>query len=294
MAMKNFFLSVISFFLMILILVSIILSGVNTLLYPNIYLNVFEKNNVYDTIISDQNISAVSPFIKIPKEGIRSLVEPLISNFLSYMRGSTDNVSLKVEIDSDAIRQFFEKSAKDFPVCSNGESSYDANGDPVCRPPEKNSTEFLYEVLEKKNVTIIQGGTVDLADVYGLKSEDLSKLRDNIATYRHVYYGILALSIFLILLAILISRNSLSSGFKWVGADLFIPGLFSLVVGFIGFDLIVKYLPLQDIGSGLLERLAEDFIAGILSRIKIYGAIVLAAGIGFFAGSFFMKNKEMK
>lgn len=282
---KDFGLALISIFLVISIVIFSILGSAGMLLYSGFYEQVIDDSNIYDLA----NLSEIEggDFIEIPNETLESLVEPLIDNSLSYIRGEDDELNLTLDINEESLRGFFEAQAEKIRICDEGEESF--TGDDVnCRPPEKNVSEFLEEVLERNNVTILEGGSVDLKEVYNLSDSDLENVRDGVQVSRMVFYGIVLLMILFIGLIFLFTRKSAKSFLMWLGSDFFAAGILVVMFGLFSSGVLLGNLDIEDSLGGLVE----SAVGILLNRLSVYGFFFLFAGILIFSASFLFKSKN--
>ena len=104
----------------------------NSLLYPETYSDALKSQNAYSIIteqfintpdndagINSQNISEL-----IPPEELERAINSMLSNFLSYIRGDSDELDLTIELDANVILSLFEGFANEIQICNPGEESY--------------------------------------------------------------------------------------------------------------------------------------------------------------------------
>lgn len=102
---KNFILGILSFFLIIALSVSVVLYSTNVLLYPSVYKESLEKNNVYDSF---ENF----------EENAKQKIDSSLENFLSYLRGE------KETFDSYELTQIYGLNNQKIEQFKNYVSAY--------------------------------------------------------------------------------------------------------------------------------------------------------------------------
>ncbi len=147
---KNILLVFVSFLLVLSIIFLGIFWSLHTFLYPQIYEKALSESGAYNSL----NLTDVvgGSFIKIPSTGVQGIVNTLLENTLSYMRGDSSNLNLTLEVDTQKLNDFFLKNVQDFRVCNPGEEPFNGT-EPVCRPADVNVSKYLDQVLQKKNFT---------------------------------------------------------------------------------------------------------------------------------------------
>ncbi len=278
---KNFLLVFVSVLLVLSLFSLGILWSFHIFIYPQVYEKALAESGAYNSI----NLTDVpgGSFIKIPNGGIPALVDGLLENTLSYLRGDSSTLNLTLEVDSGKLNKFFLDSASNFRICSPGENPFNAS-EPNCRPSDINASDYLNQVLEKKNFTIPDGGKVNLADVFGLKNSDTAKIRNYVVNYQYLMYGIFFLVLIFSVLIFFIS----DSRTRWSGIDFFLSGvlvfLISSLISSFAFNAVLKEI-------GFVQKIAGELIGVFLSRLKTYSFVVGGIGIIGFVLSFFIKKK---
>ena len=290
---KNFGTGILSLFLILFLSLIIMFLSLNSLLYPSVYKDVFEKNDFYGFLENSMDKTGGGTFILF-ENGVKTTVDSLFANFLSYIRGDSDNPDLKVKIDQEKLRDFLEENVKDFPSCISGQESFDKNNDVVCKPSGKTDSEFLDEVLEKKNMTFFESDSVDLADVYGLSNPEFQKIRSYVILYKWILYSLFFLALIALAFIFLASEKSFLSTFKIFGAALFVSGV-SIVVSVLILNsssgVIVENIQTpQDFT--ILKDLVSDILSAITGKMNFYGYSIIGAGAIIFAVFWFLKRKK--
>lgn len=284
-AIKNILIGFISIFLILSVSLLIFFGALNSLLHPQIYESALKENNFYDTI--DLSKIQGGEFIKLPN-GVEFLVNGLLENFLSYMRGETEEPNLRIQIDTENLRNFFKERLNEIPECSGNETAYDESGNPKCKPSGKTTDEFLDEFLKNKNVTVFEQDSVDLSNVYNLQSEEVSRIRGFVKIFRFAFFGLMFFSAFLIVLIFVLSLDSIHSGIMTTGIDFFIAGISVLPAGF----LIPKILTekLGSVGLPIVADVAENVAVSLVSRMNFYAYVSIGIGAVLFALSFVFRK----
>ncbi len=279
---KNILVGFISVFLILSVSLLIFLGGLNALLYPQVYENALGENNVYDSI----NITEIqgADFVKMPDGGTEFLINNLLGNFLSYIRGDAEELSLKIQIDRENLRNFFKDKIGEIPECGENESEYDESGNQICKSKEKTDEQFLDEFLEKKNATIFEQESIDLSSVFSIQNESVSKIREFVKIFRLAFFGLIFLSAFLIVLIFVLSLDSISSGIRTTGIGLFIAGISVLPATFLAPDVLTKAM--SQINFPIVAEIAGNVVVSAVSRINLYAYIAMGIGAVLFVLSF--------
>lgn len=276
------------FLLSILLVLSLFILGIfwsiHAFLYPQIYEKTLNESHAYDLI----DVSQISGgnFIKIPAGGMPVLINGLIENTLSYLRGDTSALNLTVPIDTQKLQDFFLQSVGSFPTCAPGEAPFSGNT-PVCKPAGINNTEFLNQVLQASNFSIIQGESVNLATVFGLKKSNTDEIRHYVILYEYASYGLVILVILLFVAMLFISPSRT----RWQGIDFVLSGLILLVAGSLAFPLITSMIPSE---ISFLSNISDQLIKFLSSRINDYAFVVIGAGVVAFVVSLFFNKFGQK
>ena len=281
------------FWLSILIISILIFSltlALNSLLYPSIYTNAFEKVGVYEYLDNNLNSIPAVKFITIPPEGPRPLVDLLVSNFLAYMRSDTDTLNLSIKVNTDELRNFFIDSVKKIPTCLPNQNQF-AQGI-SCIPKGKNQTQFLDEFLKTKNISFFEDDAVDLTEIYNLGTESYGKeTLDSVRMYLRYYKLFIIISsiaiVVLIFLIYLFQRSNIRTFLEIIGIGLLVPALFLfLATHFV--KLIPNHLVVSDQISSQILKAVIDVLN---NKLIIYSIILLSISALFFILSIFAKSK---
>ncbi len=278
--------SILLTFLSILLVLSLFFLGIfwslHIFIYPQVYENALSDSGAYAAI----NIPQIpgGSFIKIPEGGMPALVNSLIENTLSYLRGETPTLNLTLSVDTQKLNDFFLQSVNDLRVCNPGENPF-VNNIPNCRPADVNTSEFLDQILQSRNFTITQGEKVNLANVFGLNQTDTSKIRQYVMDYEYILYGLLALVVIFSVLIFFISPSRT----RWSGIDFFVSGILVFISGALLSPIIMNNIPNQ---IQFLEIISKDLSQAFLSRLQTYSFIAAGIGVLGFALSFFIKKKK--
>jgi len=274
-----------SILLVLFLIVLIFASSFNTMLYPQVYQQAFEKSNIYP-LMENQTFGSNTQFIKKDGEGMKNVLNELIINGLSYIRGESDSPNLTIEIDQSNLRGFFEGSVGNLSVCSYKQDPY---GSIPCKPSEMNSSQYLDGLIESRNITILKTANVDLAKEFD-KDNNLSKLRDVVKIYKTLILALIVLSFLMATFILLLKRKELRSGFRWLGTPLLISLLLGLFINF-GKTFLINSINLPSELS-MFRGSMEVVFNSVFGRIFLYSLILLLLGIIFWVVSFFIEKKK--
>ena len=290
---KNILLSIISFLLIILISVVVVLASMNMLLYPSVYENALEKSNTYSSLgnIISQNSGAQLAQGK----NFQFMANFVIENFLSYMRGDSENLNLVVTINQTTLNDFLQKDVEKLPSCTAGQNAFSGNI-PLCKPANETSSQFSNEVLAKNNATIPKETSVDLTNTLNLKNEDMQKIKGYISMYKWGMYLLSFLTFILIISIFLLSERKFHSTSKIVGISFFFAGISTIISGFSSGPILNNLM--NNLGSGaeldLAKGVVQNVMGSVLSNVNLYGYIITFLGIVLFGFSFIIKKAEDK
>lgn len=281
-------------FISILLVLSLIISATllttNELLHEDIYLEAINESEISEFIENSTDEIPGGEFIEIPEEEIEKITENFLTNFLSYIRGDSEELNLTIEINSSSLMKFFEEEAEKFPVCLEDEEPYPNGTEPVCRPQNQTTSEFLEEFLEMNNITLSEEESINLAEIYGLEENpEFEEIRSNVSKFKPILFGFLGLVIILSLSIFFISKNY-SKGTINIGINFAIAGTIILMLSII---------PISFLNSISLEiELIQNFILNIanalLSKYRLYGGIILGVGAITIGIPTFIKIKGKK
>ena len=274
-----------SILLVLFLIVLIFASSFNTMLYPQVYQQAFEKSNIYP-LMENQTFGSNTQFIKKDGEGMKNVLNELIINGLSYIRGESDSPNLTIEIDQSNLRGFFEGSVGNLSVCSYKQDPY---GSIPCKPSEMNSSQYLDGLIESRNITILKTANVDLAKEFD-KDNNLSKLRDVVKIYKTLILALIVLSFLMATFILLLKRKELRSGFRWLGTPLLISLLLGLFINF-GKTFLINSINLPSELS-MFRGSMEVVFNSVFGRIFLFSLILLLLGIIFWVVSFFIEKKK--
>ncbi|MBI4116893.1 hypothetical protein HY449_04065 [Candidatus Pacearchaeota archaeon] len=279
---KSILTGFISLFLILSVSLLILFGGLSALLHPQIYEDALKENDFYGAI----NLSEFQggTFVKMPDGGMEFLVNGLLENLLSYLRGDAEELNLTLQIDRENLKNFFKDKINEIPECAANESEYDESGNPLCKAAGKTDEQFLDEFLEKKNVTVLDRENVDLSKVFNIQNESISRIRGFVKIYQLALYGLMFLFAFLTVLIFILSLDSVHSGARIIGIDFFIAGIFVLPATFLIPGILTKTI--NSVNLPIAADIAGQIVLGVISRINNYAYIAIGIGAVLFVLSF--------
>jgi len=286
---KGVLLTLVSFFLVVSLVLSTVLLTSGVLLHPDIYLNTLEENDLSGALRHVANGSEEGERVNISSEEINTATGSLIDNLLSYLRGDSDRLNLTINLNSSTLKDVLAEQVEGLPVCLPGEQQNSNSESSICRPADKSPREFLDEILENGNITIPEGQSVDLAEVYGIENNSLEQARSYIGTYKTVRYTFLFLVLFFSGLIFVISRN-LRKGSMILGIDIFLAGVLALMTSLIASSLI----NIPEIGFEFLVGIILSIKDFLISRQNTYSIMLMTLGGVLIGISFFLRKEDQK
>lgn len=281
-----------AFLLVLAVSIFVLFAGMRSLLYPDIYLETFEKNNLYSEVenwVGDK-IGSGANFLVISDS--QETTERLLTNFLLYVRGKSSSPNLTIEINRTEFRNFFEEQIKNTTFCKFDEDPFE-NDEINCRPRNRNSSEFLEDVVSVKNVTFFDENTIDLAYVYS-ENGDFSSVKQSVYYFNLAFYSLIFISLLLIGLIFLLKFTKYTGAMKIVGLCFVLAGLLIAAPIFFGSYFFNNYL--ENFFGGripipFLSESAEYLFFSVLWKIYFYSGTVIFVGLVLIVSSFFLKVK---
>jgi hypothetical protein len=282
------FIAIIIFFAALLLILSLTLYQ---FLYPSIYINTLEDSGAFE-FLESQMMNGTN-FIKTDERGIEPVFHEVLGNLLSYIRSDTNVLNLTVQIDKEALREFFLESVRNVTICAPNQTYSLDDLENICRPADKDMDLFLDEILESQNVTFLEGDTINLADIYGLEQGSdgqaaLEKIRQYVLFFKIV---VVALALFISLLAFFTLRLSKGTkGFmRWSGIPLLLAGLIVVLAVLIGNFVLNDYLAGMEVGEvPIFPDIIRSFADNVSFRIYLMSSMIGIMGLVLFTSSFLM------
>lgn len=269
MVLKKLTLVILSALLYISLFIAVFGSSVQILLFPEIYETALEKNNMYDYIeeqIADQGFIPDTIFVK---KAVKSNINKILSNALSYIRGDVDNLELTINLN-DTIQSFFEERASELPVCNDGQDPLDD----LCLPEDIEPSEYLDYIFEQENIDTSEFSSINIQDIVDLSA--LEQVREAVALFRKVLLASIILSIVLIIMIIILNRKSVVAITEWLDADLFAVSFCMFAISYFIRKFITRIIPPS---FSLFEGLLTSLIFAILDLMTYYGGALALIGI---------------
>lgn len=271
---------------------SFLISG-NVLLHEDVYVNAFEKNNVYGEIktryFSDDKLS--QGLVDISAEGMKKNINSILGGVLAYARGDNQGDGIYINVDNSSIKRFFLKQIEGVGVCNGNQNEFDANNSISCRVAGKSNEQILNDLLERKNMShILSVDKINLLDTFD-KERNIEKLKEKVDYYYYLLYGLTALIIILILIIFIINRDNLKGAFRISGISLLVSELIVFIsLKFIDNSLLSKLNLSPDMIY--LQNALLDIIKDVLLRVKVFAIIVTVIGLVLIVISLFLKGKS--
>lgn len=288
---KNLFVTFLSFILIILLVLSVVGLSLNLLLSPGIHENALEESGAYDLLEEFEKKGGTGPLQAFTDKPAKEMGKDVSAKLLSYLRGDIDEDEVTLRLNSSKLMGFYEERASNFTVCKKGEQPY-SKDEIVCRPQEKNSSEFLKEVLAKKNITIPKetDSDIKLLEIFDSQGK-LQSLRESIEIFHKAVYGCLLSSLLIITLIIVIERKDIRAMEQWIGADFLLTGITLFTIVFAGFYTLTLIPPME---NQILDKILDIVASPILQRIAFMAFIIFLFACALLILSFISKkNKEM-
>lgn len=294
---KGVFIGVLSLATIILIIVLSLTAVSYTLLYPNTYTSALEEAGFFS--VMEKNFEKIDGafFIKLPHEGLRYLFEDLLDRIFSYIRSDTDELNLTVEVDREKIKTFFIGSIEALPLCDTTTNPLDPNAN--CKPSNKVPEEFLDQILESRNVTVLENDYVDLGSVYGISDnsegiERLNKLREFVSLYQKILIATFLIIVLFIFLIYLVKKNSKKSFLRILGIIFLLSSTILLLSAntFISNKGELMNITKFSSENNLLKNAGEIFIERLIYRVYTESIIGLVLGSVLILVSFFINSPD--
>ncbi|MBI2578715.1 MAG: hypothetical protein HYW26_03320 [Candidatus Aenigmarchaeota archaeon] len=274
-------------FLSVILTVSLPLAitalAANTMLYPDVYQQAMEKNDIYDMMQELLGKSGIPPEL-FSKEQMKSNIDRMLINLLAYMRSDTDELDLTLEIDPKLVKTLLASRISEYPICVPGQDPMKDN----CRPAGMTSEQFLESGLAQKNVTLPE--KINLADTFFKDKNSVDQARAYVSMFRSATIVLAIISLLCMALMYFLTRESLKSASKWLGSSLLISGATVIIAALLTNSAVEKMVA----GSAATEfsGFIMDIVSSLTGTMMLYGGVVAALGIGLLAFSF--THKEVK
>lgn len=269
MVLKKLTLVILSALLYFSLFIAIFGSSVQILLFPEIYETALDENNMYDYIeeqIADKGYIPETIFVK---EAVKSNINKLLSNALSYIRGDVDNLDLTFNLN-DTLQSFFEERASELPVCEQDQDPLDD----LCLPKDIEPSEYLDFIFDQKNIDTSEFSSINIGDIVDLSA--LEHVREGVSIFRKVLLASIILSIFLFIMIIILNRKSVVVMTEWIDAELFGVSFAMFAFSFLIRKFITRIIPPS---FSLFEGLLTSLIFAILDLMTYYGGALALIGI---------------
>ncbi|HVY01718.1 MAG TPA: hypothetical protein VHA12_03065 [Candidatus Nanoarchaeia archaeon] len=290
MGVRGFFLFILSTLLVATTLLSAI--GFNSLylLKSETYTPYLEESGIYSQI---QNIipAQAGQVLVIGNETARAVVDMVVKKVFDYINGETDTLNITIDIDSKEVRDLLKQQITNLPVCQQG---VDPIKDRVaCRPEGVNVDQVIDQIVNSPQLSEIKTESIDLAQ-YINADGTLSQVRDSVAVYKKVIYGIIIAEFILIGLILWIGWNTRTRGLRNISIPITLAGisLFSTIYfGSAGLrTFIEKTIPSSQ--ELKFTDLVLSVFNGIYSKFLITAIVVLLVGAILFTCSFIFVRQE--
>lgn len=276
------------------LLILLISTSTRPYLQPETYQKVLERHDLYSFIEEQFANMGDNPLVQgvFENESAREIVDRLLENALAYARGDTKTLELKVELGS-AVEQFlgeFEQQIANVPMCRPGQSSF-FNNEPVCKPANVSSRDFLLEVFAKQGTDIpITGSQIDLLKMFD-KDNYAPRVRGYIEIAYKVFYGALISLIVLLVAIFFLKRKSIMHSVQYVSAPMILIGLIGLAGAIVARKMALPKIP--DFEEFVFARDAiVDIASVLLGKLSLHGGLLLAGGIILIVVSIVFRNRK--
>ena len=269
MVLKKLTLVIISALLYISLFIAVFGSSVQILLFPDIYQTALEKNNMYDHIEQEIKNKGYIPETIFVKEEIKSNVNRLLKNALSYIRGDVDNLDLTINLN-ETIQSFFEERASNLAVCEDDQDPMED----LCLPEGVDKDVFLEMVYEQQDIDTSEFANINIGEIVDLSALEL--VREGVSIFRKVLLASIILSIVLVIMIILLNRKSVVAITEWIDADLFAISLCMFAISYFIRKNITQIIPS---GFSLFQGLLTSLVFAILDLMMYYGGALALIGL---------------
>jgi len=281
-----FILSAISIFLLIILSLSFTL---NYFLYPQIYLQTFEKAEVYKYINNNLEKSIGVNFIKISSEEFKPIIESLLSNFLSFMRSDTEDLNLTINIDVKTLEGILSNSLQNLKPCSKSQYSFDIEN--PCIPKGKSAEQFLNEFIENSNQSLFEKNTIDLAKIYNFEEnsenrESLDKIREYLQYYQILNIVLIIIILILFLSIFLLQKLNVKKLLMTTGKIFIISSIFILIIIYLLSNINLNFLSEQ-----LFIKLLNSIIVVLREKLILLASVMGIVGIILIISSLIIRNQ---
>lgn len=258
---------------------------------------------------------------------LQQQIENIINQSFAWFESNTDIRNAKIAVSlvnlknksPDIIKNKFEQKVKDLKTCTEADlkifNEHDFKTIP-CVPADYDINDFLKDfdingiinqVPDELDLIKLIKGEVAFGDEPAKEAKNneeventfntINRARDLIKTaFTIINYLFIVLGLTFLLIAGL-TMNKLRSMFRWLGFNLFLPGLFLFIGTIILSNLLINRVGVLFTDSKLsteisqvLKNIVVDLISQILTNLKIESIILLIVGIVLITFSYIIKS----
>lgn len=271
---KKFLGSIISIILLIFIFFSnLIIFFKNTVVNEDYYLNIIQKDNIYDNVYEDINEGVKELLIRnnintsnlsevISKDEVKEEMNNKINNLFYYLKGINN------DIPNDDLSKYADRV--------NAFLNDYINENNIERTDK---IDIALEEVNSGTTTIISRNIDLFLSNLLTKSQKFNIIRKGVTTINKpvVLYGILIVDILLISILFMIFRSIINKAFSYIGKSFIISGLLINLI-FSGGYLTRNYKNVP-IGPQYIKEFIGNIIDGYFVNIFLLGAISVALGL---------------
>src|SRR3989344_1030768 len=177
-------LGIISFILIIIIPLVIAGSAATSMIYPGVYISIFEKEGIYDKL--PQMLSTNSDVAGLfTRDFLKSNIDRMMTNALSYIRGESDEPDISIAIDRNQIRSLVLARINEIPQCPSGVTPTSQTM-PECFPLGFNRAQFVDATLNSVEIP----EKIDALESQPQLKDVMDSLRSGVGVFQNALYSL--------------------------------------------------------------------------------------------------------
>jgi hypothetical protein len=277
---------ILSILLITTLTIFVLLIGFHEILQKETYVSSFQKNNFYSYIEKILIDLKIKDYLILDMT-FEVFINNKVDNFLSYIKGNTNDLNLKIKINNSKMIDRLTENYENMPECNINNIQ---NKNLECRVPGVSAKDFVNEMLVSQNINIEGESSFDLKEIID-QNNRLSGLREYYRYYLIALYGSLLVSLVLLLGILILNLFNLKKSFRSIGMIILIVGINSLVFSTVFMNALINQgnqmmLEKNDPASMIFFNVFNDIMLTVGTKIKLIGIASLVAGIILIISSF--------
>lgn len=292
---KSGVLGFLAVFVALCVVLLIVLLSLNSLLYPEIYIEGLKESGALSEMEGQLQQIPVAGFIKMPDGSFEALISAMLSNLFSYLRSESDDLNMTIEIDEAKLKELVLQQLGRIRTCNPGELPNPQDPSSICMPGDQDADEIVRKFLAEQNLTILENNKLDLSKIYGLgvgspARKSLDELRKYVAVYKMAIFLFAFFIIILLSVMFFLEYHNTPGFMRWAGFPVLIAGVIVMFFAMLGINAINENIAGSE--SSIMSEILKIAIKNITSELYFYSAVAIAFGLIVFLISFVARRED--